>query len=758
MDTSGTVQVSDRRLHEMSTPQRPATHPARSAVTIASTTHGASPSMGVPHRTWATLPLTTVVVATLLGVAASASALIITGGPTYSLPGGGVCSISGVTSRTGGATISCTDVNLAAHTNVYLGMRVDTDPNGNTMTGSDPAASSPAIFRFSSSTGNSITYTSTTAVTSVSGFGTDTVSNKLILTLIGGIASVVDTNGIPANSVANGDIGNLFRLESGNSFAFRADVRASDSDFSEGQACPALYDPVHAAAGGNGERSRVDVAFYYSDCGDGVIDSPEVCDGGDCCNPNCTFRPSGTVCRAAVDLCDAQEVCSGAASTCPVDAKVPSGTTCRAEAAGICDVEEVCDGSADTCPADVFVPLENLVYVTTTDGIALIDTRTQADRCGTVELPKSPAYLALSPDGGTIYATAESDAIYSVDTATRSLRDTIPGDPRYSGVAFSPAGDIVYALRSRFGNGPISAISLIDPSIGSITSNIPLFTEQLETEVVTRLAVRADGRKAYVPLTFANSGRFDITVVDLERNRRETTIPIPCGQEMIDLAFAPSSSLLYVPVLGSASCSQAGGTAGEPVCPGDCGGDGEVTVPEIIVAVRIALGESTIDACRAASSGDSVRIPDLLRAVNSLLMGCPEPGIMGDFTAVIDTDQQTLIKVIPIGNAATGARAIGGVAGAQMVSGLGIAISPDGAFAYITRCGDGVCVLDLATEKVVDTVTVRGLPYNIDLSADGRTAYVTELASERLFVIDLDGGDVLDSIAIPQAVDVVVGR
>jgi hypothetical protein len=53
--------------------------------------------------------------AAVLGLATSAPALILTGGPVYSLPGGGSCSVAGVASQTGGATVSCTGVNLAGH-------------------------------------------------------------------------------------------------------------------------------------------------------------------------------------------------------------------------------------------------------------------------------------------------------------------------------------------------------------------------------------------------------------------------------------------------------------------------------------------------------------------------------------------------------------------------------------------------------------------------------------------------------------------
>ncbi|MDX2170237.1 MAG: hypothetical protein SF182_24410, partial [Deltaproteobacteria bacterium] len=55
----------------------------------------------------------------LFALTGSASALTITGGPVYSLPGGGTCTVSGTPSITSpnGATVTCTGVNLAAHSN-----------------------------------------------------------------------------------------------------------------------------------------------------------------------------------------------------------------------------------------------------------------------------------------------------------------------------------------------------------------------------------------------------------------------------------------------------------------------------------------------------------------------------------------------------------------------------------------------------------------------------------------------------------------
>lgn len=67
------------------------------------------------------------------------------------------------------------------------------------------------------------------------------------------------------------------------------------------------------------------------------------------------------------------------------------------------------------------------------------------------------------------------------------------------------------------------------------------------------------------------------------------------------------------------------GTAGAQPCPGDCNGDGRVTVDELVVAVRIALGSESPGACPAADrNGDGqVSIEDLIAATLMALSGCP---------------------------------------------------------------------------------------------------------------------------------------
>lgn len=60
-------------------------------------------------------------------------------------------------------------------------------------------------------------------------------------------------------------------------------------------------------------------------------------------------------------------------------------------------------------------------------------------------------------------------------------------------------------------------------------------------------------------------------------------------------------------------------------CVGDCDGDGEVRINELIAAVGIALGQASAATCLAVDvNGDgAVTITELISATNGLLSGCP---------------------------------------------------------------------------------------------------------------------------------------
>src|SRR5262249_59191187 len=138
-------------------------------------------------------------------------------------------------------------------------------------------------------------------------------TSQLILT-VGGTnpGTVVATSGTPAGN-GNGAVLDLFSLPTGlasASFTVTGKINAAAATFANGAALT-NYDNTHTPAAGASDTSKVDLAFYYSDCGDGVLDSPEQCDDGanngtstSCCSSTCTFRAIGNVCRQSGGQCD----------------------------------------------------------------------------------------------------------------------------------------------------------------------------------------------------------------------------------------------------------------------------------------------------------------------------------------------------------------------------------------------------------------------------------------------------------------------
>lgn len=62
-----------------------------------------------------------------------------------------------------------------------------------------------------------------------------------------------------------------------------------------------------------------------------------------------------------------------------------------------------------------------------------------------------------------------------------------------------------------------------------------------------------------------------------------------------------------------------------PACLGDCNGDGQVTVDEVVTLVNIALGNTSVDACRNGDvdGGGAITVDEIVTALNLALDGCP---------------------------------------------------------------------------------------------------------------------------------------
>ncbi len=109
------------------------------------------------------------------------------------------------------------------------------------------------------------------------------------------------------------------------------------------------------------------------------------------------------------------------------------------------------------------------------------------------------------------------------------------------------------------------------------------------------------------------------------------TVPFGTALTLTDLKPGKTYRFVVVAVdeegRYSAPSNAAMVTIGEIACPGDCNGDGEVTIDEIIRGVNIALELSSLSTCSSLDldGNGAVTVDEIIRSVNAALFGCSAP-------------------------------------------------------------------------------------------------------------------------------------
>jgi hypothetical protein len=101
--------------------------------------------------------------------------------------------------------------------------------------------------------------------------------------------------------------------------------------------------------------------------------------------------------------------------------------------------------------------------------------------------------------------------------------------------------------------------------------------------------------------------------------------PTPSVTPLVTATPRPSPSSTQTPTLTATPAPTA---TAVHTCPGDCNGDGEVTVDDLIVMVNIAQGSQPVSACSPGDTNDDgeITIEEVLQGVNRALSAC-EPAL-----------------------------------------------------------------------------------------------------------------------------------
>jgi YVTN family beta-propeller protein len=283
------------------------------------------------------------------------------------------------------------------------------------------------------------------------------------------------------------------------------------------------------------------------------------------------------------------------------------------------------DTSANT--ASLLDTFTHECAISTVSGPCVTDDDCPSGFCKEESVLSSPLGVTATADGRYAYvANHASRDITVIDTIAKHCQ---LGDKK--GAACSASPDAA----SPDCPGPAGACrGGLCPCTNVVTSITP---NEFANNAV---ALAPDGRHIY-----AAGDAGTISVIDTATNTVSGMIPIDEAGQLFDIAVAPDGDHLYAVDVTSevvwvvASSSQAVVTSiqvgSEPVaiaiavaqpsqpCAGDCDGDNQVAVNELVTMVNIALGSNAVQCSAGDTDHDSmIAISELVAAVNRALTGC----------------------------------------------------------------------------------------------------------------------------------------
>lgn len=168
--------------------------------------------------------------------------------------------------------------------------------------------------------------------------------------------------------------------------------------------------------------------------------------------------------------------------------------------------------------------------------VSVLDAATGA-LAATIPVPHGVSGLAVSPDGGHLYATDPMSGTVSViDTAADAVAATVSVGRAPLGVAVSPDGRTAYVTE----DSDPGTVAVIDTATAAVTRTIPVGGDP------AAIAISSDGLSAYVTDDASNT----VSVLDTDAGVVTATLPVGeypgAGQFPQALTTAPDGRYVYV--------------------------------------------------------------------------------------------------------------------------------------------------------------------------------------------------------------------
>jgi YVTN family beta-propeller protein len=354
--------------------------------------------------------------------------------------------------------------------------------------------------------------------------------------------------------------------------------------------------------------------------------------------------------------------------------------------------------------------------------------------------------IGLSPDGKRLFALTDYDGVYIFNATSGALMDSIPVDSTgrlLTGVAFHPFSPCMYiAARDE---GKVSTVDLRTMHV--------VVRSTVSGARIQNVAVSRDGSTLFA----TDIERSKLLVWNLQAGGAaplEYAIGTGIRRNAFDVAVTPDNAQVYVSTLydgkifvldrGTRALVGAVTTSGSPRYIGFNASGTRAVIPNEYGWVSF-IRPDLPDVCGAPSAGTAPAggsHPALTSSVAVPLTGTP-------FAVAISPAGVTYVTQLLAGSAARADLPSTSFATPFPVGGLPsqVRMSPDGRTAYVeNQDARTITFIDVATNQPVATLNVPGGSIlNTGLSPDGRRLYaLTDFAGVQ--IIDLETRTVVDSI------------